>query len=63
MNAILGWLENILAPMLPAEIYSKLDFLYNAAVICLGTGIILMLAAVMFMIFAVHRSKKRALDA
>ena len=63
MNAILGWLEGVLAPILPTEIYSRLDFLYNATIICLGAGMIVMLIAVIFMIFAVRRGKKHALNA
>lgn len=63
MNAILGWLEGVLASILPTEIYSRLDFLYNATIICLGVGIIVMLIAVVFMIFAVRRGKKHALNA
>ncbi|MDY4519196.1 MAG: hypothetical protein SPE01_11295 [Candidatus Spyradocola sp.] len=63
MSAILGWLSAVLSPLLPSEIYSRLDFLYNATIICLGAGIIVMLLAVVFMIAAVRRSKRRALNA
>lgn len=63
MSAILGWLSAMLSPLLPSEIYSRLDFLYNATIICLGAGIIVMLLAVVFMIAAVRRSKRRALNA
>ena len=63
MSAILGWLSAVLSPLLPSEIYSRLDFLYNATIICLGAGIIVMLLAVVFMIAAVRRGKRRALNA
>ena len=63
MSAILGWLSAVLSPLLPSEIYSRLDFLYNATIICLGAGIIVMLLSVVFMIAAVRRSKRRALNA
>ena len=63
MSAILGWLSAVLSPLLPSEIYSRLDFLYNATIICLGAGIIVMLLAVVFMIAAVRRSKRHALNA
>lgn len=63
MSAILGWLSAVLSPLLPSEIYSRLDYLYNATIICLGAGIIVMLLAVVFMIAAVRRSKRRALNA
>ena len=63
MSAILGWLSAVLSPLLPSEIYSRLDFLYNATIICLGAGIIVMLLVVVFMIAAVRRSKRRALNA
>ena len=63
MSAILGWLSAVLSPLLPSEIYSRLDFLYNATIICLGAGIIVMLLAVVFMIAAVRISKRRALNA
>ena len=63
MSAILGWLSAVLSPLLPSEISSRLDFLYNATIICLGAGIIVMLLAVVFMIAAVRRSKRRALNA
>lgn len=63
MSAILGWLSAVLSPLLPSEIYSRLDFLYNGTIICLGAGIIVMLLAVVFMIAAVRRSKRRALNA
>ena len=63
MSAILGWLSAVLSPLLPSEIYSRLDFLYNATIICLGAGIIVMLLAVVFMIAAVRKSKRRALNA
>ena len=63
MSAILAWLSAVLSPLLPAEIYSRLDFLYNGTIICLGAGVILMLVAVVFMIAAVRRSKRRALNA
>lgn len=63
MSAILGWLSAVLSPLLPSEIYSRLDFLYNATIICLGAGIIVMLLAVVFMIAAVRRSKRRAPNA
>ena len=56
MSAILGWLSAVLSPLLPSEIYSRLDFLYNATIICLGAGIIVMLLAVVFMIAAVSRA-------
>ena len=45
MNAILNWLDAVLSPFLPADIYTKLDQLYNGTIICLGAGIILMLLA------------------
>lgn len=63
MNAILGWLSALLSQLLPSDIYSRLDFLYNGTIICLGAGIIVMLIAVVFMIAAVRRSKRRALNA
>ena len=63
MSAILAWLSAVLSPLLPTEIYSRLDFLYNGTIICLGAGVILMLLAVVFMIAAVRRSKRRALNA
>lgn len=63
MSAILAWLSAVLSPLLPEEIYSRLDFLYNGTIICLGAGVILMLLAVVFMIAAVRRSKRRALNA
>lgn len=63
MNAILGWLSALLSQLLPSDIYSRLDFLYNGTIICLGAGIIVMLLAVVFMIAAVRRSKRRALNA
>ena len=63
MSAILGWLSALLSQLLPSDIYSRLDYLYNGTIICLGAGIIVMLIAVVFMIAAVRRSKRRALNA
>lgn len=60
MDAILLWLDGVLSPFMPTNIYSKLDFLYDGTIICLGAGIILMMLAVVFMIFAVRRAKKYA---
>lgn len=62
MTAILNWLDAVLSPFLPADIYTKLDQLYNGTIICLGAGIILMLLAVVFMILAVCRSKKHTVQ-
>lgn len=36
MTAILNWLDAVLSPFLPADIYMKLDQLYNGTIICLG---------------------------
>lgn len=63
MSTILAWLSAVLSRFLPSEIYSRLDFLYNGTIICLGAGVILMLLAVVFMIAAVRRNKRRALNA
>lgn len=63
MDAILDWLSAMLTPLMPSEIYSRLDFLYNGTIICLGAGILVMLLAVVFMIAAVRRSKRRAMKA
>ena len=60
MTNILTWLNNMLMPFLPADIYARLDLLYNGAIILLGAGVALLLIAMVLMIFSVRKGKKRA---
>ena len=60
MNNVLNWLNGLLVPILPADIYSRLDLLYNGSIILLGAGVVLLLAAMVLMIFSVRKGKKRA---
>ncbi len=62
MDAILSWLDGALAPLLPADLYAKLDLYYNGSLVCLGAGVALMLLAVVFMIIAVRKARKHALN-
>ena len=59
MNKILDGLNNLLLPLLPADIYSRLDILYNGAIIVLGAGVVLMLLALVLMILSVRKNQKR----
>ena len=49
MNNVLNWLNGLLMPILPADIYSRLDLLYNGSIILLGAGVVLLLAAMVLM--------------
>ena len=60
MNNVLNWLNGLLMPILPADIYNRLDLLYNGSIILLGAGVVLLLVAMVLMIFSVRKGKKRA---
>ena len=45
MNNVLNWLNGLLMPILPADIYNRLDLLYNGSIILLGAGVVLLLVA------------------
>lgn len=60
MGDILIWLEAFADSILPADIFSRLDMLYNSSIIFLGAGVIVMLIAMVLMILSIRTGKKRS---
>lgn len=60
MDAIFAWLDGALSSFLPADLFSRLDVYYDGAVVCLGAGLLLVLAALALLIAAVRKGKKHA---
>ena len=58
-NAMI-WLNTLLDKVLPADIFSRLDVLYNGSIIFLGAGVIVMLVAMVLMILSIRKGKKRS---
>ena len=60
MESVMNWLNALLDNVLPADIFARLDVLYNGAIIFLGAGVILLLVAMVLMILSVRMGKKRS---
>ena len=60
MDKALLWLDGLVSPYLPVNIYEKLDWLYSGTLIVLGAGLLLMAAAAVFMIARLRALRKHA---
>ena len=60
MNHVMNWLETLLDPILPADIFTRLDALYSGSIIFLGAGVVVMLLAMVLMIFSIRKKKGSA---
>ncbi|MGI5884247.1 MAG: hypothetical protein ACOX83_04680 [Candidatus Spyradocola sp.] len=60
MDFIFGWLDGVLTTFLPPDIFSRLDVYYDGTILCLGAGLLLVLAALALLIAAVRKGKKHA---
>lgn len=60
MENVMNWLNALLDNFLPADIFSRLDALYNGAILFLGAGVIVMLLAMVLMILSIRMGKKRS---
>ena len=58
MDKVLNWLNALLDNVLPADIFSRLDMLYNGSIIFLAAGVLLMLVAMVLMSLSIRKGKK-----
>lgn len=60
MENVLNWLNALLDRFMPADIFARLDLLYNGSIIFLGAGVMIMLIAMVLMIISIRQRKKYA---
>ena len=63
MENVLNWLNALLDRFMPADIFARLDLLYNGSIIFLGVGVMIMLIAMVLMIISIRQRKKYAKNA
>lgn len=59
LDTLLAFIDGLLAPFMPADMVAQMDFVYDAALVALAAGTVLLVAAVALMIAMLSASKKR----